>query len=69
MENPLQAPSKYPLHVLLRELKWGRPAPDQRFLLWLADKVEKEGIGNSTLFDTIQDELDDKANWWKESED
>ena len=63
----LNTPSKHPLHKLLRELKWGRPAADQRFLLCLADKVEAGGIGNTSLEQTA-DELEDPANWWKKED-
>lgn len=67
-KNILTEPSKHKLPDLLRELKWGRPAADQRFLLWLADKIESAGIGNiplNELADELDREMNDSANWWK----
>lgn len=62
--EPLAAPAAHGLPELLRELKWSRPAAQQRLLLWLADLIEREGVGTKTL-DEIADELGDPANWWK----
>lgn len=68
MTTPLQEPAKHPLHVLIRELKWGRAAADQRFVLWLADKIEAGAIGNIPLNEIAAElarEMNDSANWWK----
>ena len=63
--NILANASAHPLHVVLRELKWGRAAEDQRFLLWLADIVEKHGVSNIKL-NELADEIEDRADWWKQ---
>lgn len=66
--TPLHAPSCHPLHVLIRELRYGRAAMDQSFLLKLADKLEACGLGTKTLPEVaveLQEELDDPSNWWK----
>jgi hypothetical protein len=39
-KTPLHRPSAYPLPVLLRELRYGRPARDQQILTELADRLE-----------------------------
>lgn len=60
----LHEPAKHPLPDLLRELKWGRPATQQKLLLWLADLIERNGCGQKTL-DEIAEEIEDPADWWK----
>lgn len=67
--NPLREPCKHPLYLLFEELKWGRPAKDQQFLLWLSKKVKDGAIGNLSLEDIANDlekEMEDPANWWKQ---
>ena len=44
MKNILIEQAKHPLSVVLRELRWGRPAEAQKFLTRLADKLEDKPI-------------------------
>ncbi len=65
----LNEPSKHRLPDLFRELKWGRPANDQKILLALADFCERRGIGEFT-FDDIASEFfeeddSDHGEEWK----
>lgn len=64
----LSAPATHPLHVVLRELKWGRPAMEQQFLEFIAQLTEARGASLKTLqeaMDEAEREADDPANWWK----
>ena len=64
----LSEPSKHPLPALLRELCFGRPAAQQKLLMWLANLIEVNGCGQKTM-DEIADELGDPADWWKQDGD
>ena len=59
----LNEQSKHPLPVILRELKWGRSADEQRFLIRLADALEGGATWDSLLDGS---EPKDSADWWKQ---
>lgn len=55
-ENILHRPAAHTLPELFRELRFGRPAEEQRLLTWLAAKIERG--------DDLKP-CDDPADWWK----
>lgn len=68
-ENPLARPSHYPLDRLLKELKYGRSAKDQR---WLDEKIaELIGWDTDFLGPSIHDDPPDDTdqNKWGDPEE
>jgi hypothetical protein len=55
--NPLSNQAAHPLHVVLRELRYSRPAIAQHFLTWLADWLEHDKLDDTTL-QKLQDKLE-----------